>query len=192
MGTDARTRYTRMVIKRSFIRLLADKPLGKVTVKELCELSEVSRATFYKYYDDPFDLLDKLEEECLDELRGSVRASADAGFKDAFTQILAGIEANGEAYRTLFSEHGDPHFPSRILDALYAQSIPPLGDEALAGLPPHEQRWLYYFVAQGCSSILAQWIAGGMAEPVDEVAEFADDLVRSARRSAARRAHRTR
>lgn len=50
MKSDARVRYTKMVIKNSFVKLLAKKPLEKVTVKEICELSEINRATFYKYY----------------------------------------------------------------------------------------------------------------------------------------------
>lgn len=50
MKSDARVRYTKMVIKNSFVKLLAKKPLEKVTVKETCELSEINRATFYKHY----------------------------------------------------------------------------------------------------------------------------------------------
>lgn len=69
MGLDARVRYTQMVIKNSFTKLLEQKPLNKVTVKEICELSEINRATFYKYYCDAYDLLEKLESEFLSELQ---------------------------------------------------------------------------------------------------------------------------
>ena len=70
MKSDARVRYTKMVIKNSFVELLAKKPLTKVTVKEICELSEINRATFYKYYCDPYDLLEKLE--FYGKIRGSM------------------------------------------------------------------------------------------------------------------------
>ena len=42
MASDARVRYTQMVIKNSFIKLLEQKALNKVTVKEICELSEIN------------------------------------------------------------------------------------------------------------------------------------------------------
>ena len=69
MGLDARVRYTKMVIKDAFISLLKEKPLNKITVKEICGLAEINRATFYKHYCDPFDLLEKMEQEILSNLR---------------------------------------------------------------------------------------------------------------------------
>lgn len=118
MKSDARVRYTKMVIKNSFVKLLAKKPLTRVIVKEICELSEINRATFYKYYCDPYDLLEKLEN-----------------------------------------------------------------DKRFQQLKPSEQKFFFYFVAQGCSGILSQWLENGMTEPVSEVAGFADKLVQSTLKS---------
>ena len=44
---DARKRYTQMILKQSFLKLLKEKPVNKITVKELCELSQINRATLY-------------------------------------------------------------------------------------------------------------------------------------------------
>ena len=64
MATDARVKYTKMIIEKSFVELLKVKQLNKITVKELCDLSEINRSTFYKYYDDIFDLFDKMIAFC--------------------------------------------------------------------------------------------------------------------------------
>ena len=40
--TDARVRYTRRVIKESFLSLLSEKPVNKITVKEVCEAAETA------------------------------------------------------------------------------------------------------------------------------------------------------
>ena len=42
MKTDARVRYTRQIIQHVFIDLLKQKPLGKITVKEICEKADSS------------------------------------------------------------------------------------------------------------------------------------------------------
>lgn len=110
MKSDARVRYTKMIIKNSFVKLLAKRPLPKVTVKEICELSEINRATFYKYYCDPYDLLEKLENEFLKELENNVSQSTHNGFQETFTDILISIKAEGELYKPLFSENGAPNF----------------------------------------------------------------------------------
>lgn len=166
MKTDARVRYTKMVIKNSFVKILESKPLSKITVKEICELSEINRATFYKYYCDPFDLLEKMEHEFLDELQKSVGLSKQKGFKETITFILEKIKDDGPIYQILFSENGDPHFPSHIFSSCYREYVTIGEDKHFQGLKPAEQTWLFYFIAQGCSGILSQWIENHMNEPV--------------------------
>ena len=63
---DARIRYTRRVLKQSFLTLLKQKPVNKITVKEVCELAELNRATFYTHYSDCFALLESIEQDILD------------------------------------------------------------------------------------------------------------------------------
>ena len=43
---DARKRYTQMVLKQSFLELLKEKPVSRITVKEVCALAQLNRATF--------------------------------------------------------------------------------------------------------------------------------------------------
>ena len=87
MGLDARIRYTKMVIKDAFVALLKEKPLNKVTVKEICNLAEINRATFYKYYSDPYDLLNKMEQEIMLQLQENMKTGVN-NFRDVFILIL--------------------------------------------------------------------------------------------------------
>lgn len=50
MKTDARVRYTVHMIQNVFLELLKEKPVAKITVKEICEHAEINRSTFYKHY----------------------------------------------------------------------------------------------------------------------------------------------
>lgn len=179
MGLDARLRYTRMVIKNSFVELLKKKTINKITVKEICEMAEINRATFYKHYLDVYDLLEKIEQEFLTELQGNVQQSIERNFKDTFTLILVSIKADSELYITLFSQNGDPLFPSRIFSLCYEHTKME-NDKRFQKLSPSELTWLYYFIAQGCSGILTQWIKNGMIEPINEVADFTDRLIQNA------------
>ncbi|MEI3131006.1 MAG: TetR family transcriptional regulator [Oscillospiraceae bacterium] len=63
MKTDARVKYTKMVLKKALLELMQHKPVNKITVKEICERAELNRATFYAHYSDCFDLLESIEEE---------------------------------------------------------------------------------------------------------------------------------
>jgi len=45
MAEDARTRYTKMMIKNSFIQLVQEKPFAKITLKEVCSLAGINHST---------------------------------------------------------------------------------------------------------------------------------------------------
>ena len=56
------------MIRSSFIELLREKPVAKISVTELCERAGINRATFYAHYADPSDLLRSIEDEILNDL----------------------------------------------------------------------------------------------------------------------------
>lgn len=60
---DLRTIKTKRNIKNAFIQLRTKKPLERITVKELAELAEISKATFYLHYHDVYDLSDQLQKK---------------------------------------------------------------------------------------------------------------------------------
>jgi len=65
---DLRVQKTRNGIFNAFIELRANKPLEKITVRELAENAQISKQTFYLHYKDIYDLSTHLENELVDEL----------------------------------------------------------------------------------------------------------------------------
>ena len=66
---DRRIKYTKNIIKTTFLKKLEEKEINKITVSEICKEADVNRATFYRYYLDVYDLLDSIEAEFVDNLR---------------------------------------------------------------------------------------------------------------------------
>lgn len=178
MKTDARVRYTKMIIKKSFISLLKERPINKITVKAICEMSEINRATFYKYYNDPFDLMEKIEEEMLEELEFLTEQPKEDNLADSFILILKRIRQNEELYQAIVSENGDCEFAERIFDIFYKRTEVSM-DTEFSHMTGTQREWLYYYMAKGCSGVLGRWIKNGMREPEAEVAVFISRLVNS-------------
>lgn len=65
---DRRTRKTKETLTQIFIDLLKKHPIEKITVKELCDLADINRSTFYIHYHDIYELLEDVENNCLQEL----------------------------------------------------------------------------------------------------------------------------
>ena len=97
MKTDARVKYTKMVLKKALLELMQHKPVNKITVKEICERAELNRATFYAHYSDCFDLLESIEEELFGQFERSMQSytrSFDiAGLVDGLYRIVQENEA---------------------------------------------------------------------------------------------------
>ena len=69
---DLREKKTKRSIKNAFIQLRSEKPLEKISVKELAELAEISKATFYLHYHDIYDLSEQLQWEVLQNVLNSL------------------------------------------------------------------------------------------------------------------------
>lgn len=53
----------KQMITDSFLLILEQKPINKITVTQVCDNADVSRATFYANYTDIYDLLEQTENE---------------------------------------------------------------------------------------------------------------------------------
>ncbi len=65
---DLREKKTLRSIKNAFLQLRSKKLLERITVKELCELAEISKTTFYLHYKDIYDLSEILQNELIEDI----------------------------------------------------------------------------------------------------------------------------
>lgn len=55
-------KFTRQAIMLCLLKLLEEKSIDKITVKDICERCEINRNTFYYYFGDIYEVLDALIE----------------------------------------------------------------------------------------------------------------------------------
>ena len=65
---DRRVRKTRRQLKECLTRLLKEKKIQDITVRELAEMADINRGTFYLHYKDVFDLMDQIKNELIEEV----------------------------------------------------------------------------------------------------------------------------
>lgn len=61
------SKYTKARIMDTFLSLLNEKRLDRLTVKDIIETAEVNRNTFYYYFEDIYDLLHQVLKKKLDD-----------------------------------------------------------------------------------------------------------------------------
>ena len=55
---------TKKQIKQAFFDLYATKKIEHISIKEITDNAHLNRGTFYVYYRDIYDLLERTEDEC--------------------------------------------------------------------------------------------------------------------------------
>ena len=65
---DLRIKKTKRAIRSAFYELIKEKPLEKITVREIAERAEINKTTFYAHYETVYDLVDQLEQEAVAEI----------------------------------------------------------------------------------------------------------------------------
>lgn len=176
MKTDARVRYTRMRIQQAFFECLAQKPIARITVKQLCEIAEINRATFYKHYADPFDLLEQQKAQALCELEQMLNQPGEWDLGQMLT--VMGIVHPGKEpskYALLASRNGDPGFFAQISEVFYRRFHPGIC-QLLACRTPAEQTAAYLFLSGGCGYLLTRWKEHGTETSLDAVVAAIEEM----------------
>ena len=102
---DQREIKTKRAIKNAFLMLRAQKPIEKITIRELAALAEISKATFYLHYQDIYDLSEQIGKEVLTNILNSISRPENVLEKpDVFTrEITTGFFSQINLIQLLFS-----------------------------------------------------------------------------------------
>ena len=119
---DRRVRRTKKLLTQALTQLLQQKQVNEITVKELTDLADMNRGTFYLYYKDIFDMIEKIEDELFENLNGiiALRENEDVSeqAKPILRDLFAFIEDNQEMCRVLLSPNGDMNFLHRLNEVM--------------------------------------------------------------------------
>lgn len=66
---QSQSELAKTLIKKAFIQLYSKQGIDKITVREICAVSGVSRPAFYRHFDDKYDILEQIETELLTNLK---------------------------------------------------------------------------------------------------------------------------
>ena len=106
---DLRVYKTKKAIREAFLELRKTKPLDKIKVSDVCDLAMCIRATFYRYYQDIYDLNDQLEDEAINRLVSTFEDKEALLFKtESYLKgLYISLKQNYDYYYTLFHDRKD-------------------------------------------------------------------------------------
>ena len=178
---DRRVRRTKKLLTQALTELLQKKQVNEITVKELTDLADMNRGTFYMYYRDIFDMLEKIEDELFQNL-DVIALTHEHGdptqqVKPILLDLFRFIEENQEMCRVLLSPNGDMNFLHRLYEAIRERSLEIWKDQ-MGSLGEKEFDYRYSFVIFGCAGMIRAWVNRSCQETDMQMAELADRMIR--------------
>lgn len=177
---DRRVRRTKKLLTQALTQLLQEKQINEITVKELTDLADMNRGTFYLYYKDMFDMLEKIEDGMFEALDAIVSLhehdDVSQQTKPILLDLFRFIEDNQEMCRVLLSPHGDMNFLHRLNEVVREKCLkawPNIRKEkGEADFDYH-----YSFVVFGCAGIIRAWVNRNCSESAEKMAEMAYGMI---------------
>lgn len=115
---NQRVKLTKRMFKESLIDLLKEKAIYNIKVTELCDKAELNRTTFYKYYENIYDVLSDVEydvlkdsEQCINEIEDITESQ----IKNTLYKQLCNVQRNKDVYYLLLVNSADNAFYEKLM-----------------------------------------------------------------------------
>jgi len=153
---DMRVQRTYKLLSQALYELLDKKSFEDIKVVDICEKAKIHRTTFYKHFEDKYQLLSFFIENIIKELKGDLSKIDNYGSPEEFYQLLCVhiidfLYENHKSFRMLIKNNRYNSFTQMFHNALCAyilQNLEILGKNGFEFIMPIR--------------IIAEYRAGGL------------------------------
>ncbi|MEH7417029.1 TetR/AcrR family transcriptional regulator [Neobacillus drentensis] len=173
---DRRILKSQDAIKKAIIELMSEKGFDQITLQEIADRANVSRRTVYLHYMDKFDLLDKLIEEHINELRGLAESASDLNFIDGNLIWFEYFENHYLFFSTMLASKGAHSFRRQFLEFVMEglKGEVDLTEGKNNGI---NEEVILRFIAGAYVEIVEWWYTNGMPNTPQTMAEQVGILI---------------
>lgn len=162
---DKRIQKSVAALRNGLAECLKTKSLSDISVTEICDVSNVSRATFYRLFDTPWDLLlyscDSMTAEIVDEM---LKPNQFHTKRDFILFVLEYIMRNSSMIEAVY-ENGRPDIFGKSLQT-FSEIVSKF---YLEGYGDKEVQYVKYVISAMFVGGLYMWRAGGEKDSAEDI-----------------------
>lgn len=117
-ASNLRVRRMQKLLREALVELIEERGFEALTIGELTERAMVSRAAFYRYYQDKYDLVEQIFEEAMSALLGAVEDLGHEHPAAIWVTFFEHIAEYERLYRALLGKKGSPWFVRKMREDL--------------------------------------------------------------------------
>ncbi|HBM75863.1 MAG TPA: TetR/AcrR family transcriptional regulator [Clostridiaceae bacterium] len=175
---DRRVRKTKKQLRQGLTKLLEEKSIKDITVRELSDLVDINRGTFYLHYKDVFDMVEQIEKEMFENFRSVLYEYPLEVLKGKplpmLIDIFRFVKENSDMCRGLISKNGDISFVNRLEELVKERCL-----SDWMKIFNKSENFEYYcsFIVSGSIGLLQRWLETGLKESPEHMADLAEQMI---------------
>ncbi len=177
---DRRIRKTKKAMTDALAGLLLEKPLNNISVREIAEVADINRGTFYLHYRDVYDMAEKLQNEIFEKFNEILDNHEPQNDQDSLfpiiTEVFQLLSENADLAKVLIGKNGDPAFLDKLKNVLHEKCF--VNAQKLLNIKNDDEfHYFYHYIISGCAGICSAWLNSGMKETPLEMARFTESFI---------------
>ena len=172
---NQRAKDTSERIVRAVYRAITEenKPLSRITVREICQEAAINRSTFYAHYQDVYDVVEQVEKTMSERLTTTALETLDraASISDLFERVFEFVRE----YRVFYTVYLQQMHRAGVIGVawdLLRERTSQLSHEQLGYHSREEMEYAGIFFINGMTAMLRHWLETGCRETPRELVEI--------------------
>lgn len=170
---DRRVIRTKKAIRNAFAQLLSVKNLEDITVKDIAELADINRKTFYSYYSGVHMIVEETENEIVETFEAAVRdLPPDKLVKEPyllFSRLSAIINADMDFYEPLIKADRSSNLLTKVSGMLKQKVRESYA--AFSRIDEETFNVMVDFTFSGLFSVYQSWFNSPRRQSIEEISQ---------------------
>lgn len=165
---------TKRLMVQSLKKFMAQKPLEKISIREITEDSGVNRQTFYYHFEDIYDMVKWMYQE--EALKLIASHEGVLLWQDGIMLLLRYIEENKEVCLCALNSLGHQHLKRFFYDDIHAiieKTVLGIANQ-VPNVSENYGDFITHYYAVTLAAMVESWLLGEIKQTPDELIKFVD------------------
>lgn len=176
---DRRTMKTKNAIFTALAELMTEKELRHITVQDISDKADIHRVTFYKHFQDIYDVYEQLTKIILSEVGVLLTQHDEKPPATFYYDILNYVTEHAVYFKMIFSPHNTSRLYQNLLKLFIGYEGLFLSEQFGPDYPESVLTCVIRYHVNGCFAVIADWITTGLERPQEYIVKTLSELDKS-------------
>lgn len=175
---DRRSLRTKKMIRVALSQLIEEKGFNDISITDIAERADINRGTFYLHYSDKYDLLQKIEDEVIQELVSNCKTMSNFFIENVdsinkpipfLVKLFEYLKENAVFMKAILGCHGDPIFAQKLKEiirsSIFADNSVCIRENMLV-----PESYFIAYVISAHLGVIQQWLESDLEKTPKEMA----------------------